>query len=188
MKYLKSHKVFENKPFDYTENNKPFYIIQDILLEFFDDNDISPLPNEDTVSSYEDYLSMGDPEPMAYGYYIESGGFDAANNKTEDEIKSFAVWNLNRERVAKLLEFITEQRDRIKESTGYHITSKVDEMDIDRFDVYINTISDSTYAKNTKEAKISDYTYKLKNINLKKVSEENEAEVYELIDKLLKLV
>lgn len=68
MKYLKKYNISESSK-SIEDNNEVFYTIQDILLDFLDDNHIPPLPNEDEVSSYEYYLSENG-EPQSYGYYL----------------------------------------------------------------------------------------------------------------------
>jgi len=177
----------------HSERNEAFYIIHDILLEFFDENGIHPLPNKDKVNGdYDNYLSDGvhwggGEAPMAYGYYVEGDLFDASNSKTDKEIKSIGVWNIDRDRVAKLLEYVDNQRDRIRESTGFHVTPKDEEMETDRIDIYINLISDEEANKRDKEVMISDYTYQMKSFNLNNISDDKLKEAFDLLDKLFKL-
>ena len=87
MKYLKKYNISESSKFE--DNNEVFYTLQDILLDFLDDNHIPPLPDEDKVSSYEYYLSENG-EPQSYGYYLDSNsGFKASNTYSDMKIKSF---------------------------------------------------------------------------------------------------
>jgi len=183
MKYLRG--INES----HSDKNEVFYTINDILLEFFDENGIASLPSEDKVSDYESYLSS-DTMPVTYGYYIdteETPYFDISKNKTDKEIGAVGVWNINKETVYKLLEYLKEERDRIKESTGYHIDTNVEEMDFDRVDVYINIIPDKEYNKKSKQEKISDYTYKIKNLSLSKLSDDKLKEALLLLDKLFEI-
>ena len=176
----------------HSERNEVFYIIHDILLEFFDENGIHPLPNRDKVTTYDDYLSEVVDSgfgggPMTYGYYIQGDLFDASNSKTDKEIISIGVWNIDRDRVYKLLKFIDNQRDRIRESTGYHVTTKDEKAYKNIIDIYINLISDEEANKRDKEAMISDYTYKKNRFNLYNISDDKLKEAFELLDKLFKL-
>jgi hypothetical protein len=176
----------------HSDKNEAFYIIHDILLEFFDENGINSLPNEDKVGGeYDRYLSdgvtLGDV-PMAYGYYMgTSDVFDASNSKTDKKIKSIGVWNIDEDRVYKLLKFIDNQRDRIRESTGYHVTTNDEKAYKNKIDIYINLISYEEVNKRDKEAMISDYTYQMKSFNLNNISDDKLKEAFDLLDKLFKL-
>ena len=125
--------------------------------------------------------------PMAYGYYVEAPQFDASRHKTDKKIKSIGVFNIDKDRVYKLMKYIESQQDRIKDSTGYNVKTKDDVLDRDRFDIYISLMSGEEYEKDSKERKMYDYTHNLKNISLGKLSDDKLEEAYDLLDKLFNL-
>jgi hypothetical protein len=188
MKYLKKYNISESSKFE--DNNEVFYTIQDILLDFLDDNHIPPLPNEDEVSSYEYYLSENG-EPQSYGYYLDSdSGFKASNTYSDKKIKSFALWNLTRVKIDKLIEYVDSERDRIKQATGHYVGINIEQMENDRYDAYITIVSDDEYEKKVRETNINNYIKKLNYIEdkISKLPQDKDEEVFGLIDKLFNIV
>ena len=178
MKYLRG--INES----HSDKNEAYYIINDILLEFFDEIGIQPLPERDTVESYEDYLT---DNPMAYGYYLESPQFDASRHETKEEIKSLALFNINKDRVYKTIKYIESQQDRIKDSTGYNVSLYDEELDSERYDIYISLMDSKEYLRKLLSDKISSYTHKIENLSLDKLSDDKLKEALLLLDKLFEI-
>lgn len=188
MKYLNTYQIFESKG----DKNQFFYTVKEILLEFFDDEGIHLLPDLDSIdeSDYEMYLEP-DKKHQAYGYYIyDSANFDAENKETDRKIKSLGVWNISREKVGKLIEYLEENRERIHDATGFSYTYHDEHQDVDQYDIYINPITLKQYEKDTIEKKLDNYSYKLKQLGdkMNRLPVEKRQEVFDLLDKLFKVV
>lgn len=186
MKYLKTYNESKN------DENQFFYILSDILLEYFDAEGIRLLPDLDKIEEddYESYLEP-DKEHMSYGYYIDSvTGFKADNKETDEEIKSLGVWNITKDKVHKLVTFLEENRERIEQATGSSYTYHDEMQDTDQFDIYINRITLKQRQKDLIEQKLDDYSHKLKQLGDKihNLPNEKRNEVFKALDELFKIV